>query len=179
MAAPKGQDVVQKAFEGICTRVIEEGISFKKAVDESDISLATFYKQLLKVEANKDLYNYAREIRSDYLFEEIIEIADTQEEGVSIKEKAIKVDGVEGLAYDVETKTGDMIEHRRLRVDARKWSVAKMAPKKYGDKLDLTTDNKPLQPTQPIQVVIDGVSLSASTLSVKSPENDTMIGKDE
>jgi len=27
-----------------------------------------------------------------------------------------------------------MIEHRRLRIDTRKWAAAKMAPKKYGEK---------------------------------------------
>lgn len=29
----------------------------------------------------------------------------------------------------------------RLRIDARKWYAAKLAPRKYGDKLDLTTRN--------------------------------------
>ena len=36
----------------------------------------------------------------------------------------------------VETTEGDMIEHRRLQVDARKWLAGKLAPKKYGDKTD-------------------------------------------
>ena len=30
-----------------------------------------------------------------------------------------------------------MLEHRKLRIDSRKWLLAKLAPKKYGDKLDL------------------------------------------
>jgi hypothetical protein len=30
-----------------------------------------------------------------------------------------------------------MIEHRRLKVDSRKWFLSKMLPKIYGDKLDL------------------------------------------
>lgn len=129
MAAPKGQEIVQRAFEEICNRVIEDKISFKKAVDESDISLVTFYKQLLRSEENKDLYNYARNIRSDVLFEEIVEIADTTEEGTVIKE----------TDRGVEVKRGDMTEHRRLRVDARKWVVARMNPLKYGDKIDVTS----------------------------------------
>lgn len=33
-----------------------------------------------------------------------------------------------------KTTTGDMIEHRRLQIDARKWRLSKMAPKRYGDK---------------------------------------------
>ena len=42
----------------------------------------------------------------DYLFDEIIEIADTPQIGVK---KVIKPDG------SVETTEGDMIEHRRLQ----------------------------------------------------------------
>lgn len=37
-----------------------------------------------------------------------------------------------------------MTDHRRLKIDARKWVVARMLPKKYGDKIDITTDNKPI-----------------------------------
>ncbi len=51
----------------------------------------------------------------DYLFDEIIEIADTPQLGTK---KVIKPDG------SVETTEGDMIEHRRLRIDARKWAWA-------------------------------------------------------
>ncbi|MQB38834.1 hypothetical protein DXT97_18810 [Agrobacterium tumefaciens] len=32
---------------------------------------------------------------------------------------------------------GDMIEHRRLQIDARKWMAGKLRPKVYGDKLDV------------------------------------------
>ena len=42
----------------------------------------------------------------------------------------------------VETKFGpqlnrEAIERTRLRIDARKWMMARILPKKYGDKLDL------------------------------------------
>ena len=87
----------------------------------------------------RNLYNYAREVRSDVLFEEIIEISDTTEEGIKIKT----------TERGTETITGDMTEHRKLKIDARKWVVAKMQPKKYGDKItqELTgKDGAPLIP---------------------------------
>jgi hypothetical protein len=56
-------------------------------------------------------YAHARERQADHFADEIIEIAD----------KAQAAD------YNVA----------RLRVDARKWKAAKLAPKKYGEKLDL------------------------------------------
>jgi hypothetical protein len=32
---------------------------------------------------------------------------------------------------------GEHVQRSRLRLDARKWALSKMAPKKYGDKLEL------------------------------------------
>lgn len=130
-------------FNAICNRVVIDRISFNQAVKESEICLSTFYDWLLETEKRKETYNYAREIRCDTLFEDIVEIADNKEEGETIIEKP---DGV-------QVKRGDMIEHRRLRVDARKWVVSKMNPKKYGDKLDVTTDNKSLN--QPAQIAVN------------------------
>ena len=70
-------------------------------------------------------YARAREIGYHGLFDEMLEIADTTHEGVKTVQKAT----------GIETTTGDMIEHRRLRVDTRKWMLSKALPKIYGDKL--------------------------------------------
>lgn len=40
----------------------------------------------------------------------------------------------------VQTIVGDMIQHRGLQVDTRKWALLKALPKIYGDKLEV--DNK-------------------------------------
>ena len=73
-------------------------------------------------------YARAREAQADLLAAEIVEIANTPVMGVRTKtnEKG-----------EVETIKGDMIEHRRLQVDARKWYASKLAPKKYGERLEL------------------------------------------
>jgi hypothetical protein len=55
--------------------------------------------------------------------EEILQIADTPRIGVKTKTTE---DGI-------EVTEGDMIEHRRLQVEARKWLLSKLVPKKYGD----------------------------------------------
>jgi hypothetical protein len=34
-------------------------------------------------------------------------------------------------------ETGDMVERSRLQIESRKWLLAKLAPKKYGEKLEL------------------------------------------
>lgn len=78
------------------------------------------------VEGFSPKYARAREIGYDRMAEELIAIANTPQIGVI---RTTKPDGA------VEEKHADMIEHRRLQVDARKWMLSKMLPKKYGDKV--------------------------------------------
>ncbi len=68
---------------------------------------------------------YAREMQADALFDEALEIADDAS-GDWITDK----DGKKVVDHE-------NIQRSRLRVDTRKWAAGKMAPKKYGDKLDL------------------------------------------
>lgn len=70
-------------------------------------------------------YARAREVQADALFDEIQDIADTHEVG---EKRTVKADG------STEIVQADMIEHRRLRIDARKWMAGKLRPKKYNDK---------------------------------------------
>lgn len=127
----------ERIITEICNRVIEYKISFNQAVNDSEIGLVSFYKWIAKNEELQTVYKYAREIRSDVLFEQIIEIADTTEEGVTIETDD------HGRTKE---KKGDMTQHRRLKIDSRKWVVSRMNPKKYGDKseVDLTTKGESL-----------------------------------
>lgn len=36
-----------------------------------------------------------------------------------------------------ERRIGDMTDRARLQIDARKWALSKLIPKKYGDRADL------------------------------------------
>jgi hypothetical protein len=70
-------------------------------------------------------YARAREAGMEALADEILQIADSQEGDVFVKE-----DGTEIVNHDA-------IQRAKLRVDTRKWIMSKIAPKKYGDRLDL------------------------------------------
>lgn len=85
----------------------------------------TFFEWLEKDETRELIKQYARamEQRADVIFEEIIEIADDQGGDVQTDE-----DGKEIVNHN-------QINRARLRVDARKWAVSKMLPKKYGDRI--------------------------------------------
>lgn len=76
------------------------------------------------------LKNYlrARELQADALADECLRIADTPVIG---QKTTTEPNG------DVKTTEGDMIEHRKLQIDARKWLAGKLRPRKYGDKLDV------------------------------------------
>lgn len=90
-----------------------------------------------------DKYARAREIQADTLADEVLQIANTPQMGTKSVSKAT----------GMEVTEGDMIEHRRLQVDARKWYLAKVAPKKYGDKLAIGGDaDNPIKTEQTLDV---------------------------
>ena len=93
--------------------------------DQDSPGLSTVFKWLATVPDFREQYAHAREAQAEALFDEIIEIADTPQIGQKTVSKAT----------GVEITEADMIEHRRLQVDARKWIASKLAPKKYGDKI--------------------------------------------
>lgn len=75
-----------------------------------------------------DKYTRAREVQAELLADEIIQIAD---DGTNDYMTITKGDH----EYNVEDK--EVTNRSKLRVDARKWKASKLAPKKYGDKLEL------------------------------------------
>ena len=79
-----------------------------------------------------DRYARAKALGLDVLADEMLHIADTPQIGQKTTSKAT------GL----EITEGDMVEHRRLQVDTRKWLLSKLAPKKYGDKQQVELSGK-------------------------------------
>jgi hypothetical protein len=45
---------------------------------------------------------------------------------------------------DIADDSSDEPQSRRVRVDTRKWIASKLKPKRYGDKIDMTTNGKDL-----------------------------------
>lgn len=76
------------------------------------------------VEGFLSRYMRARDIGLDVMADELLDIANTPVEGVRREESD---DGVKEVRED-------MLGHRRLQVDARKWYLSKLAPKRYGDR---------------------------------------------
>jgi hypothetical protein len=47
--------------------------------------------------------------------------------------------------YEKEVVNNEVVNRSKLRVDTRKWLMAKMKPKVYGDKVDVTSDGKQIK----------------------------------
>lgn len=109
----------------ICTRLACGEPLVTMCEDEHMPGVSSVYRWLADNEEFRDLYSRAREDQAHTLADEIIKIADTPVIGTKTK---INEKG------ERETTEGDMIEHRRLQVDSRKWYAAKMN-KKYSEKV--------------------------------------------
>ena len=111
----------------ICRRLAEGETLRSVCRDKAMPDKATILRWLAdKKKADfREQYVYAREMQADALFDEALEIADDASGDWSTDKDGKKV-------LDHEN-----IQRSRLRVDTRKWAAGKMAPKKYGDKLDL------------------------------------------
>jgi len=126
------KDKIEVIFTQICEQ-IETGRSLRSILKEDDNmpSSSTFFIWLKEDALKSKRYELATDLRTDILFDEIIEIAYNVEEGTTTKE----------TERGVEITTGDMLGHRRLKIDALKWSLSKLNPKKYGDKVESVNTN--------------------------------------
>lgn len=122
------KEEIETIFNSICERV-ENGESVKSVLRDKDMpSSQTFWKWIKEDESKSNQYARAKETWADSVFEDIILISDGTGDDVLIDEN-----GFEQVNHNI-------IQRDRLRIDARKWALGKINPKKYGDKLEL--DNK-------------------------------------
>jgi hypothetical protein len=121
----------KKLANTICKR-IAEGESLRSVCrDEAMPSVSSIMRWLLDDTKKPfwEQYAHARAAQAELMFDELLEIADQSDDVVK---------------SGAEKKSGAYANNQRLRVDTRKWYLSKVLPKKFGDKLDLTSDGKPL-----------------------------------
>ncbi len=122
----------KKLTEKICER-IALGESMRAICDDADMpSRRSVLRWLNDHEEFRTLHAEARELQADHFFDEIFEIADDASNDFMARQQ--KDGGAE------KTLDAEHIQRSRLRVDTRKWAMARMAPKKYGDKIQHTGD---------------------------------------
>jgi hypothetical protein len=117
-ATPKAEKQ-QKITEVLSN--MRNGKSLRQSAIKANIAKQTFLDWVDKDPELSGQYAHARAAMIDKIADDIMTIAD--EELVATGEG--RVDSA-------------MVQKQRLRVDTRKWLLSKLAPKKYGDKLELS-----------------------------------------
>lgn len=133
MARPSDYNL--KTAEKLC-EYIANGKSLKKACEQKEMpSPATVFKWMRENPEFLKLYEKSTTERTEALAEELLDIVD---------------DGRNDYMEDQYMKgktpgyqlNGENIQRSRLRADTRKWLMAKMKPKKYGEKLDIKSESE-------------------------------------
>jgi hypothetical protein len=126
----------QKKITEVLTQM-REGKSLRQASKMAGVARQTFLDWVDKDQELSGQYARARSDMIDKIADDIMTIAD------------------EDLIPTGEGKVDSaMVQKQRLRVDTRKWLLSKLAPKKYGDKLELSGDEQAPVSIQRIERVI-------------------------
>ena len=111
-----------KKAELIC-ELISRGKSLRQICELDDFpSISTVHYWLRSNEEFQNHYARACEMRADFIFEQIQEIA---------------FDDSRDVTGELQMPNAVAVQRDRLKVDSLKWMLGKMMPKKYGDKLEV------------------------------------------
>lgn len=110
----------QEIADSICEQ-IADGKSLRSICAAEEMpAKSSVFKWLSQHKDFADQYTRARESQADALFDDLADVA----------EEALKAE------------TAVEVSARKLVVDTHKWRLSKIAPKKYGEKLELAGDPK-------------------------------------
>jgi len=107
----------QETADAICEGVAE-GESLRTSAAAQGISHATFLLWVSERPELADQYARAREAGADVEFDGLSSLSDAEPE----RDEKGKIDPA-------------WVQHQKLKIDTRKWTLARKAPKKYGDKV--------------------------------------------
>ena len=134
---PGGEDraaISQMVLDGM-----RSGLSAFKACEKAGISQSAFQRWVDDDSHLQIEYARAREDLIERIANEVMELSD--------QDVPMTGDG---------KKDWQAIQKHKLQVDTRKWLLSKLAPKKYGDKLEVSGD-----PTNPLVTRIERVVVKA------------------
>lgn len=122
----------------VCELLAKTG-SLRAVCRETGIARETIVKWVVDdIDGFSLAYTRAKDIGIDELVDDMLDISNNPVMGTETTQKA---DG------SVEVKTAEMLGHRKLQIETRRWLAERMAPKKYGLKqgLDMTNSDGSLQ----------------------------------
>lgn len=114
-----------QAAQQVCELLSQGETSLRKVCEELGIKPSTFLLWVSKDKELSEQYAHARAIGNAVEFEQITELADEQPN------------------YDDHGKVDPgWVSWQKMRIDARKWSLSKKEPKKYGEKIETTLNGE-------------------------------------
>lgn len=142
----ESRDQYRQRIMDIVCGLLAQGHTLRKICDERDDmpdnSTVCFWCR-----ENTELakqYADAREAQADFFVDEMITIADTEEDP----------------------------QRAKVRIDARKWHASKTAPKKYGDKLDISGQ---VDVVNTVSALFQQITPQPSLLGCVPPEDAILI----
>ena len=142
-------------------REIGNGSSLTKAINKP--GYPTYDSVQKNMRANPEirrLYDEAVEVRADYLAESLIDISEE-----SIPE------GLDGPYLSA------WINQMKIRIDTRKWTAAKLRPKAWGDKIDVSVTHTQISITSALREaearLNDRLIDNVSDIEPNEPSNNT------
>lgn len=133
---------------------IAEGDSVSAACRAAGISWQRLWEWKATMPELADAYTHAREMRTELDVERLQRVADGTDQLGDLAEQCADLE-----ASEMEPKfrqeflrsfDANRIQRDKLRVESLKWTASKRAPKDYGDRIDVTSANKPLAAAQTI-----------------------------
>lgn len=138
----------------ICRRVADGQGMREISRDAAMPAMGTVFRWLAEHTDFQERYAKAKLAMAEHMAEDILDIAD---DGTN--------DWIERLGDDGQPlgwrENGEALGRSRLRVDARKWLLSKLMPKKYGERVQHAND-----PDDPITAPVDPRELTKSILAV-------------
>lgn len=170
---------VNTRFNEILRLIGEKGLPLRKALKKQQTSSEQFYKWIKQDELRHKEQEDAKKSGNsliDSISETIGDLhPDSTVDRMAVRyaraceeRRTLRFEEIERIAKGEKTKRYDSaaVQRDRLRVDALKWQLSKEDPKKYGDKVDVTTGNNPLPAALQVGV------LSINPLMNDTPAND-------
>jgi hypothetical protein len=144
----------KRCIDTACAAVATSDKGLKRICDALRENDTTFPAQrtirtwMDESEEYKAQYARAKEAQADFIFEQILDIADDDSDDELFTEDGKRV------------LNSEFVQRSKLKIEARKWVVSKLLPKKYGDKIEQTLQNP------------DGSSLNLGLTVVFGKEDD-------
>ena len=123
---PRVRKMTKEVFEAVCFEIETSHKGLNTLCKERNSSASAFYDWVDNNEEATDRYARAKSRQADHMADLIVEVAFDDED-------------------DEKDFVGINHIHRdKLKIDSLKFIAAKLKPKKYGEKIDITSDDKPI-----------------------------------